>query len=228
MKVIVSASVPKLALTQLEKQFDVVLFHTEGLTYPAISDHPDVFLSPMENGFIGAPNLPEKTKDGFLDAGIEWIEGKYPVGMKYPESARYNAVIAESFFIHQHQFTDPFLLHFHKEKTQIHVNQAYTRCNLLPLRNNCFITSDKGIEKALVNHGLKAHYVNPQGILLPGFQHGFFGGTCGIAGNTVYFLGHLQHHPQGKSIRAWFEALEYDICCLYDGPLFDGGSLFFV
>jgi len=227
-KVIVSASVPKPALMHLEKQFAVLQFQTEGITYPAISNHPDVFLSPMESGFIGASNLPNQIKKVMQDTGIDMKEGKLPIGIKYPESAPYNAVITENLLIHHLRFTDPILLQHHAQKTQIHVNQAYTRCNLLPLRDNWFITSDKGIEIVLANHGLKVLYVSPEDILLPGFQHGFFGGTCGIADNTVYFLGHLKYHPQGESIRELLENMEYQICYLYDGPLFDGGSLFFV
>jgi hypothetical protein len=40
--------------------------------------------------------------------------------------------------------------------TPIHVNQGYTRCNLLALNENLFITSDKGICNSLLDHGLIA------------------------------------------------------------------------
>jgi hypothetical protein len=226
-KVIVSASILQKALNQLKAQFEVVLFHTENITYPAISNHPDVFICPAQDGFLVASNFPEKAKKMFANGCIPIQYGNLPVGMTYPQSARYNAVVTEKYFIHHLKHTDPELLRIHRDKKQIHVNQAYTRCNLLALRDNWFVTSDRGTEKTLMDQGLRVIYVDPIGIQLPGFDHGFFGGTCGIIDDTVYFIGDLAYHKQGEEISLLLEKLGYQTCALYDGPLFDGGSLFF-
>ncbi|MBU3928363.1 MAG: hypothetical protein KKB74_11200 [Bacteroidetes bacterium] len=227
MKVIASATIPQRAINQLKAQFDVVLFETEGITYPAISNHPDVFMCQSRDGFLVASNFPEKAKKMFADYCIPIQYGNLSVGPTYPESARYNAVVTEKYFIHHLKHTDPELLRIYRDKKLIHVNQAYTRCNLLALRDNWFVTSDRGIEKALMDQGLNVLYVDPISIRLPGFDHGFFGGTCGILDDTVYFIGDLAYHPQGGEIRLLFEKLGYNISSLYDGPLFDGGSLYF-
>lgn len=226
-KVIVSASIPQEALNQLNAQLEVVLFHTENLTYQAISNHPDVFICPVQDGFLVASNFPEAAKKIFADHLIPLQSGLLPVGIAYPQSARYNAVVTEKYFIHHLKHTDPELLRIHRDKKQIHVTQSYTRCNLLALRENWFVTSDRGIEKTLMDQGLRVIYVDPTGIQLPGFDHGFFGGTCGIVDNTVFLIGNLAYHPQGGEIRLLFEKLGYNISSLYDGPLFDGGSLYF-
>lgn len=226
-KVIASASIPQLALKQLTAQFEVILVQTENVTYPSISNHPDVFMCPIPTGFVVASNFPVQIGQTFTDQSIPFQKGSLPVGMRYPESARYNAVVTERYFIHHLEVTDPLLLNIHRDKTPIHVNQAYTRCNLVALRNNCFITSDRGIERVLLSHQLHVLYVDPMGIQLPGFSHGFFGGTCGIAQDTVFFIGNLACHKQGEEVNLFLESLGYTICSLYDGPLFDGGSLLF-
>ena len=97
----------------------------------------------------------------------------------------------------------------------------------MALRDNWFVTSDRGIEQILLCHQLHVLYVDPVGIQLPGFSHGFFGGTCGILDDTVYFIGDLAYHKQGEEINLLLEKLGYQTCALYDGPLFDGGSMFF-
>jgi hypothetical protein len=226
-KVIVSASIPQEALNQLNAQFEVVLFHTESITYPAISNHPDVFMCQSRDGFLVASNIPEKAKKMFADCNIPIEYGVLPVGKAYPESAGYNAVVTEKYFIHHLKHTDPELLLIHRDKKLIHVNQAYTRCNLLALHENWFVTSDRGIEKTLMDQELRVLYVDPTGIQLPGFDRGFFGGTCGIIDDTVYFIGDLANHKQGEEISLLLEKLGYQTYALYDGPLFDGGSLFF-
>ena len=122
MKVIASASIPKRAINQLKAQFDVVLFETEGITYPAISNHPDVFICPAQDGFLVASNFPEKAKKVFAYGCIPIQYGNLPVGMTYPESARYNAVVTEKYFIHHLKHTDPELRRIHRDKKHIHVN----------------------------------------------------------------------------------------------------------
>jgi hypothetical protein len=227
-KVIVASSIPPQALKQLEKQFELILFETEGITYSAISNHPDVFICPFGEQLITTENLPQPMKQAFQTHNLNYEEGSLPIGMRYPESAHFNAVVTPKYFIHNLNHTDPILLACHSDKSHIHVNQAYTRCNLLALRDDWFITSDRGIEKTLLNHSLHVLYVNPHGIQLPGFKHGFFGGTGGIYDNTVYFIGDLSQHTQGEQVVKLLTCLGYQIRFLYDGPLFDGGSLFFL
>jgi len=112
-------------------------------------------------------------------------------------------------------------------KTAIHVNQAYTRCNLLPLKNNNFITSDKGIYSALTAYNLNVLYVNPKSILLPGFKNGFFGGACGTYKDQFFVIGSLASFMESEKVRILLHDLGYQIVELYDGQLYDGGSLVF-
>ena len=49
----------------------------------------------------------------------------------------------------------------------------------------------------------------------------------GVHGNMVFIIGSLDHHHEGNSIRSFLENLKYEIIELYDGPLYDGGSILF-
>ena len=112
--------------------------------------------------------------------------------------------------------------------------QGYTRCNLLALAD-VFIVSDHGIQKTLKHLG-EVFYFDPVDIILPGQKHGFFGGACGclsvpdasIPEKTVFFNGSLKHHRSGASLKAFLNRVGYSFIELHDGPLFDGGGMFFL
>jgi hypothetical protein len=225
---------------------------TDGITYPAISGHPDIFFCQGPGYLIVAPNLPEQYLASLWSHGIEFISGELPVGREYPASAHYNAVATDSFLIHNFRTTDFMITRTHEDLHLIHVDQGYTRCNLLPLKDNCFITSDEGIFKVLqgchlpdISASVKSQssnnqtsykaakgchlcYVSPLGILLPSFPHGFFGGCCGVWNDIVFINGSLKHLPDGEKVRDFLSNLDYQIIELYDGPLVDIGSILFV
>ncbi len=203
-------------------------FETNGITYPVISNHPDVFLCYTKNQLIIAPNTPHAFKQKLIANGVNFIEGSTNVGNKYPNTALYNAVVTDDFIIHNLKITDKTILNSCKDKHQIHVNQSYTRCNLLPLKNNSFITSDKGIYNTLIKNQISVLFVNPHQIVLTGFDYGFFGGVCGVNKNSVYIMGSLSKFTDGQKVKDFLTTINYNIVELYDGKLFDCGSLIFI
>lgn len=228
MLIIADKRIPEPALTKLSEFGQVFPFYTNGITYPTISCHPDIFMVQSENGLLVAPNFPDEVKQLFFKNAISFEEGNALVGSVYPQTAAYNAVITNNFFIHNLNFTDPKLLAKQDHLEKIQVRQAYTRCNLLALRENHFITSDHGIEKTLKQRGLTVLYVAPPEILLPGMKNGFFGGCCGICNETIFIIGSLDFYKEGKIVRKFIEDSGYKIVELYDGPLFDGGGLLMI
>jgi hypothetical protein len=226
MLILADKRIPKQALVHLKKHGEALEFETSTITYQAISGHPDIFFCQTENELVVAPNLPENMKQKLVQSAISFREGKGRVGSKYPQTAAYNCVVTEKFLIHNTALTDGEIINKLGGHEKIDVKQGYTRCNLLALKNDRFITSDKGIKSALKHRGLEVLFVNPKGILLPGFTHGFFGGTCGILQDKVFFIGNLSHFPEGEKVRQFLSS--YEIIELYDGPLVDGGSLIFI
>jgi hypothetical protein len=211
---------------RLEAYGEVCYIETQDITYPSISGHPDVFFCKVGDVLVFAPNAPPEAIRELEKAGIPMVKGHKQVGKLYPKTASYNCVVTDQYLIHNQKHTDPELKVRCSHLEPIHVNQAYTRCNLLALPDGRFMTSDRGIEKTLAQHQKIVLYVNPQGMLLPGQANGFIGGTCGISENKIFFIGSLDHFSEGDKIREFLT--DYEIIELYNGPLFDGGSLIFL
>jgi hypothetical protein len=250
--IIVDARISPEANNKLSAFGELMELKTDGITYPAISGHPDIFFCQGPECLIVAPNLPEIYFDTIRSHGIDFITGESPVGQEYPASARYNAVATDTFLIHNFRHTDFMITRTLEDLHLVHVDQGYTRCNLLPLKDNCFITSDEGIFKVLQGCHLpnispsekteSTHYqssyeesqgchlclISPHGILLEGFPHGFFGGCCGVWNNVVFINGSLKHFPDGEKVREFLGNLDYQIIELCDGPLIDVGSFLFI
>lgn len=228
MLIITDKRIPSQAKEKLSEYGEIIDFSTEGITYEAISGHPDIFFCQVNNQLIVAPNLPEFYKNILHKNSIPFIEGEMPIEIKYPGTSRYNVVATDKYLIHNFRYTDSVITNTGDDLDLIHSGQGYTRCNLLPLQNDHFITSDQGISRVLNGFKLETLYVEPDEILLPGMKHGFFGGACGIYEDKVFIIGSLSKMKNGDALKAYFNNLNYKIVELYDGPLFDGGSIFFI
>jgi len=228
MVVIADKGIPEKAKEKLGQYGQLILLETNGIVYDSISGHPDIFFCKINDQLIIAPNLPESYKKKLLDLNISFIEGEENVGIKYPESAKYNIVTTDKYLMHNFRYTDSCITNLEEDLDLIHLNQGYSRCNLLSLKDDHFITSDEGIKRVLQNYRLEVLFVSPEDIQLSGFKHGFFGGTCGVWGNSVFILGSLKNYKDGGKVKAYLQSLNYEIIELYDGPLYDGGSILFL
>ncbi|HSG68557.1 MAG TPA: hypothetical protein VK994_07620 [Bacteroidales bacterium] len=228
MLIIVDKKIPAKAKENLAGRGKIIELETEGITYEAISGHPDIFFHQATTKLIIAPNLPEAFIGEIIKAGISFIMGEQPVGEKYPSSSAYNAVSTSNLLIHNFRNTDSSITRALEDADLIHVDQGYTRCNLLALNNDRFITSDQGIARVLERFGKDCLFVDPRGIILEGYDHGFFGGCCGMLGKEIYFLGSLKNFPEGEKVTEYAAKAGFGIIELCDGPLFDGGSILFI
>ena len=248
MLIIVDHRILQQAKEKLSEHGELLELQTEGITYPAISGHPDIFFCQGPDMLVMAPNLPvvldgKHIRDDILDGkhirddilvrklirdDIPVIRGESPVGKKYPETARYNAVVTDKYIIHNFHLTDRMITRTFEDRITVHVDQGYCRCNLLALKDEHFITSDEGIFKVLRKHTENILKVTTNDIFLDGFKHGFFGGCCGIWDERVFITGSLNYFEDGKKVEKFLKDLGYEIVELYDGPLFDGGGIFFI
>jgi hypothetical protein len=229
MKAIINKEVPEKAIKRLNDFAEIITFESDGITYDAVSGHADVFMCQISNNvFVVAPNIPDKFLNKIDKHDIEVIKGHNLVGQKHPASVHYNALVTKNLLIHNLDICDHAILETCKEKKHIHVNQAYTRCNLISLNEDVFITSDKGIEKTLSNEGLNVEYFDPHEIVLPGFYYGFIGGTMGVVDKEVFIVGSLSSNKQGERLKHLIDNSGYTLHELYDGKWFDAGSIFFI
>jgi hypothetical protein len=206
MLILCDRKMPGTAKEKLAAFGEVVEFATEGITYEAISGHPDI--------------LNQK--------GIRYTIGNLPVGKKYPESARYNALFANGKLIHNPDISDPAIQELNPEVEIIRIKQGYTRCSLIPLPNNTFITSDRGIDKTLKKNQFEVLFVDPSSIKLEGFEHGFIGGASGIYENSLFICGSLKFIKEKNLVEEFTARAGVQIIELYDVPPMDIGTLIFL
>jgi hypothetical protein len=216
---------PQEAKKNLKNFGNILELYVSGVTYEAIAGHPDIFFCRAGAKLITAPNLPEEYRGILSMNNIEILNGKTNVGKKYPLSAVYNAVVTENYLLHKLSITDEVILDNTAGIKRINIKQGYCRCSLLPLKENHFITSDKGILKTLSEEKINALYIPPEEIILPGFSHGFIGGAFGVYEDKVFIAGRLKYLSEDRKLKDYLLQLNYEIIELYDGPLFDGGSI---
>ncbi len=228
MYAIVDKKIPTIAKKKLATYAHIIELETENITYPSISGHPDIFICQMPKNLIIAPNLPEKYFKILNEFKIKYILGKNKVNKKYPQTAYYNATVTSKYIIHHKEITDTAILNECYHQKQIHINQGYTRCNLLELAPDFFLTSDYGIAQSLNLNQMKSFYVHPKNISLPGQSHGFIGGCCGKINNQLFILGKLSYLDEYESLKKYLESIKMEIIELHNGPLFDGGSILLV
>ena len=232
--IIASATMPPAARESLSKMGSVTWLEPSDLAYPSISSHPDIiFFCHNEkhcDSVIYAPNIPVGTRHALSVLDIK--EGISSVGQKYPETCHYNAVGIGNILIHNLLHTDSSILELYGQmwtkSVQLNVNQGYTRCNLLALNETDYITSDFGIKKVLEQNGFNVFYVDSHQISLPGHDHGFFPGCCGLVDDCVVVCGALKHLKECKELKKFIRRNKMKIIELYDGELIDVGSIFFI
>jgi hypothetical protein len=228
MLILLDRKIPEAAKEKLAAIGEIVEFATKGITYNAISGHPDIFFCPTPAGLIVAPNLPEEYF-GILDQNhINYLKGSVPVGNEYPETACYNSLVTEKFIIQNPAISEPFIQDLNPNLEIIPVKQGYVRCNLIALPNETFITSDRGIEKAIKRQNMDVLYLHPSCVKLDGFEHGFFGGACGLLENTLFICGSLKYFKEQAIFESFAERAGVSIFELYDGQPVDVGTILFI
>ena len=227
MLIIVDKKISPEAKIHLRTLGKLMELETDGIVYPSISGHPDIFFAQVAEQLIVAPNLPREYFIILDKEKIKYTLGTKPVGKQYPDTAKYNLASSKTCLVHNTNITDPRILARCADKNIIEVKQGYSRCNLIFLDDSHAITSDAGIYRSLAEHEINTLLVNPKGIILPGFSHGFFGGCCGVFQNTLYILGSLDRFDDGEKVRAFVQAANFEIVELCDTPLFDGGGILF-
>jgi len=228
MLIIIDKKIPEQAKDKLKEFGELMELETTGITYDAISGHPDIFFHQIAGKLVLAPNLPEKHKEATKSQGIDYVSGEQDVGSKYPASSAYCAVSTPKLLIHNFRNTDAVITTLGEDADLIHVDQGYTRCNLLALDDDHFISSDDKIKRVFDRFDKECLYVDPRNIVLEGFSHGFFGGCAGIHDKKIFIIGSLANCPDLEAIMAFVKAMNYEIVELYNGPLIDGGSILFL
>lgn len=218
-------------LTSLEKlNINPILVPKSKDVYEAINGHPDIQLNILKNKeypeIIIQKNIPDFFKEILNKNNISYIVSEKSLSNMYPSDIILNSLISEKFFIHNLKYTDKALFDSQVSKIQINVSQGYTKCSILPVRENALITSDKGIYNTLKEYDFDILLLPPGDILLPALNYGFIGGVGGmISSNKMAFFGDLANYTWGNEVEKFL--FKYDVMpiALKKGNLIDRGSL---
>lgn len=203
-------------------------FRSEGITYDSISCHPDIFLYQEKQRVVVAPNAPQILTQTLQTLNIDFLVGKGEIGTQLHNSCLYNCVATDRHLFHRTGFTDERILQLNSTKQFVALPQSYTRCSMLALDNDHFITSDAGIDKQLKANGFHTFLFDPSAIRIAVHKNGFLGGTCGRHEDKILFLGNPLAHADGKDLCHFIEKIGLEVVSLANGPLYDGGGIFFL
>lgn len=224
MYIITDNRIPDEAKINLRAYGELIEVPQNDVVYTAISSHPDIFIFQDRDKLIVAPNSPASLISELKNRNIKFEFGEVSLGKKYPQTAHYNIAFNDGLMIHKKGITDEKLIEKTKPDEFVNVNQAYSRCTTLILKKDRIITSDSGINKALP----QSFFIDDSNIILPGFDHGFFGGCCGVFENKLFVMGEIDTLPNSIELKKYIKESGFEIIELNKGCLFDGGGLFFI
>ena len=207
--------------------YDVIKIPKDNNLYEAINGHTDIQLNILnKHTLIVNKNINLSFKQLLETKNINFIESDNVLSSKYPSNISLNAYITDNYLVHNLKFTDKKILDYCKNKKNINVNQGYTKCSILPLREKAIITNDAGIYNTLKSEDFDILLLPFGDIELSGFNYGFIGGVGGmISSDSMAFFGSLDNYTFGNEVKNFL--YKYDIKPIYlsNTKLIDRGSL---
>ncbi len=198
----------------------------------AMASHPDMLMLAYKNEIVTSCLYAESADYILSDItlaldGVRLNVCSDSQGDSYPYDCIYNAlVIGDKLFTKTDTAASGVISLAKRHGLNIvHTNQGYPACTTLPLGNSFAITSDKGMERALQNEGIRVTLIENGDISLPPYDYGFIGGAAGTLGDTVYFLGNPEHHRAFEKIQEAIASAGMKYTALSDEPLADLGRL---
>ena len=194
---------------------------------PPLSNHTDLQIAKIEeNLFVCAPQLYEYYNTLLSKFKKKLIKGNTYLSCNYPGDIAYNIIVTGKYAIHNFDHTDDIIKEEIKHKEKINVRQGYTGCTMRLISENVAITSDSGIYKILTSKGFDVLFVNDKNILLPGFEHGFFGGSSFMLSPSVLAVnGNIEFHNDCKAITDFCSNYGVSVLSLSNECIMDIGSV---
>ena len=218
----------------LKRGFRVIRLPASNSLGAAVASHPDMLLFYYKNRIISSAEYCDRAPYVFSDIrellpSVNITLTSDSFHKDYPRDAIFNALPIGKHLFCKADSVSRALLDYAAEAglRVVHTRQGYPACTTLAFGNSA-ITADAGMARALTERGIKVTLISPGGIELPPYEYGFIGGAAGVYGNTVYFIGNLDTHPDAARIRSAIEAEGFSIASLSDGPLRDLGRIIFV
>jgi len=189
--------------------------------------HADMQIVPVScDTFIVAPECYNYYKNLLENYNIKLIKGNTYLSCNYPLDIAYNIIVTEKYAIHNFNHTDSVLKSKLDTKKFINISQGYTACTLCALSDSAYITSDEGTSKKLSSFDFDILVINDKDIILPGFNHGFFGGSSVMLNSGLLAVnGNVCLHTDYDKINIFCQNHGVSLLSLSDNSIMDIGSL---
>ncbi len=154
-----------------------------------VDGHPDMVIHPVDfETFVVAPNVYDYYRNVLENKSIKVIKGGKTLCRNYPEDIAYNVARIGRYAVHNTKHTDQVLKYYLEEAGVefIHVNQGYAKCSTVALGDSRAVTSDLQIHERLKSYNIDCMYINPEVVLLEGYNHGFIGGCAGLINENIF------------------------------------------
>ena len=233
MYAIIDARAPRGCLDGLRARgFKTILLPSDDRLAAPVSGHADMLLYVGDRIFCrreylerAAGELEQVSKLSGLSVELTDEKGRD----KYPQDVLFNAVRFGRYLFCRADAVSRSLREY-ADRTGleiVNVRQGYAKCSVCAVNDGAAITADVGLAAALEAKGIEVLRVEPGHVTLPGYDSGFIGGATGVFGDSVYFCGSIEKHPNGKEIAAFCEKHGKRAVSLSDEKLYDVGSIFF-
>ncbi len=208
-------------------------------TSDSLSGHPDLQLLVTDDHiFINKDASERFTEEIRRNTDRTLIKTEIGLSPIYPSDTHFNCIFSGNSLIAGRTSLLPGEVLKVSPLTEVtRVKQGYVRCTTFSPFPGVFVTSDRGIEKALNEINMAVFYADPSSISLPGYVHGFIGGTCGVfkTANTLelYFYGDINHENY-RDLREFINeeserrGITPKLISLSQGNLTDRGSIIFI
>ncbi len=194
----------------INTEYKIIIKHLNSLGYKCvpvvksscvseeINRHSDVLYLKVQDNKICVSSCQKENFDIIKNKGYEVIEvSNLKKGYKY--ESLLNFVITEKLVIKNHKTA--LNLNFF-DKKEILVNQGYTRCSLIALKGENFITEDEGIYKTLIDNNLNCLKIKKGMVKLKGHEYGFIGGASIYLKdeNILFFAGDIKDSSEKEKV----------------------------
>ncbi len=210
---------------------EILLMEANPFLPKPLACHVDMQLVNVSEGvLIYARGISHDTLLNLKKTGYELIEGSVYASDRYPFDIAYNcAIVGKNAFLNP-KYTDPITLEIIKKAgiKIYHVKQGYAKCSTCIVSEEAIITADSHIYAKALEAKIDALLIRPQSnILLPGYNYGFIGGSCGLlSDNELAFFGEIEYLIDAEAIIDFCKKYGKNILPLLKGPVTDLGGLF--
>lgn len=206
----------------LSESFSLIKLPPFDMLDSPVASHADMLICALGDLLVTHELYYKKNKDLFDLAGLKAFTVNEPVSKRYPDDIVLNGLFLSGDLYGRTDKLAKFLCL--SAKKTVHVNQGYARCSVCKISEDAIITADPSIARAAEENGVDVLKITPGHVLLDGYGYGFIGGASFFHGDTLYFFGRIEDHPDYAEIKDFASKHSVKLVSVSDHTLSDIGG----